>query len=463
MFGYELIVIGAMLVLNAIFAAYEMGLASITKVRLTILLNDRKRGAVDAIFMKDRMEASLAIIQVGITIVGVVAAASGGAGVKDTFSPYVQQQWGLSETLSDILVLALLVIPLTFVTIVFAELVPKMVALHNNEWVVLRLSPPMRVLSRVAHPVVVVIEATVKAVIRLLPWQAHAETDKRSQSLHELRAAASLARTSQLLGERQEKIVLAAASLSMRPVRDIIIPVQDMSMIHIGDSLMDALVQAHRDMHTRFPVCRIKNDPQSVDAFINFKDIVAAMRVNPKDPSIKGISRPITKVRDDMLLSQLLEMMIQQKTHIVMVVSKEEVVLGMVTLEDVLEELVGEIEDEFDRLPSYVHPYGSAWIMGGGVPMTAVATAVGFDWSSRFTGSRVPTLAEWSMQRAPAGFAGGETFESEGLRVMARKFRRKKLMEAIVSTAGNDEVAPNNPPGLASAGPSSVSPVEGTI
>jgi putative hemolysin len=437
MFGYELIVIGAMLVLNAVFAAYEMGLASISRARLAVLLTEHKRGAVDAIFMKDRIEASLAIIQLGITIVGVVAAAAGGVGVKDSFSPAVQQQLGISEGLADVLVITLLVIPLTFVTIVFAELVPKMVALQNNEWVVLRLSPSMRLLSRIAHPIVRVIEAAVKAVVRLLPKPAKAETT-RSQWLHELRAALAMARTSQLLGERQEKIVLAAASLSTRPARDIIIPIQDMSMIYVGDSLMDALIQAHRDMHTRFPVCKIKGDPQSVDGFVNFKDIIAAMRVNPKDPSIKGISRPIAKVPEDMLLSQLLEMMIQQKTHIVMVQSKSGAVTGMITLEDVLEELVGEIEDEFDRLPSHVHPYSSnEWIVGGGVPMTAVAATVGFDWSNRFAGARVPTLAEWSMQRAPGSFAGGDTFESEGLRVTARKFRRKKLMEAVVGTSGS--------------------------
>ena len=437
MFVYELIVIGAMLAINAVFAAYEMGLASISRARLAALLHDRKKGATDAVFMKDRMEASLAVVQVGITVVGAVAAATGGAGVKAQFSPYVQQ-WGLSETLADVIVLAMLVIPLTFLTIVFAELVPKMIALHNNEWVVLRLSPAMRILAQVAHPVVAVIEGAVKAVMSLLPHQTGTQTGARSQWLHELRAAVSLARTSKLLGEREEKIVLSAAQMSTRPVRDIILPAQDMSMIYVGSTLMEALVQAHMDMHTRFPVCVKPNDPQSVETYVNFKDIVAAMRVNPKDPSIRGISRPIRKVPEDMLLSQLLEMMIQQKTHIVIVVSKEGAVLGMVTLEDVIEELVGEIEDEFDRLPVHVHPCGTAWIMGGGVPMTTVAATAGLDWSGKFVGGRVPTLAEWTMQHARPGLKGGDVIESEDLRVVARKFRRKKLMEATVSAAGSD-------------------------
>ncbi len=434
MFLYELAVIGAMLVFNAIFAAYEMGLASISRARLAILLHDRRKGAADAVFMKDRMEASLAVVQVGITVVGAVAAATGGAGVQAEFSPYLQQ-WGLSGTLANIVALAVLVVPLTFVTIVFAELVPKMIALHNNEWVVLRLSPIMRILARAAYPVVWLIESTVRAVVGLLPHHSRAQTGARSQWLHELHAAVSLARTSKLLGEREEKIVLAAAQMSARPVRDIIIPAQDMSMIYVGSTLMEALVQAHMDMHTRFPVCKVPNDPQSVETYVNFKDIVAAMRVNPKDPSLKGISRPIKKVQEDLALSNLLEMMIQQKTHIVLVVSKEGTVLGMVTLEDVIEELVGEIEDEFDRLPVHVHPCGTAWIMGGGVPMTTAASTLGLDWSGKFGGGRVPVLADWARQNAPDGLQGGEAIEKEGLRVVPRKFRRKRLSEAMVCTA----------------------------
>lgn len=435
MFIYGLAVIAAMLVLNAIFAAYEMGLASISRARLALLLSERRKGAADAVHMKDRMEASLAVVQVGITVVGAIAAATGGAGAKERLSPYVQQ-WGLSETLADVVVLGMVVIPLTFVTIVFAELVPKMIALHNNEWVVLHLSPIMRIFSRAIHPVVWVTEASVKAIVKLLPHQTQMQSGAKSQWLHELRAAVALARTSKLLGAREEKIVLAAAQMSTRPVRDIVIPAQDMSVIYVGSTLMDALVQAHMDMHTRFPVSLRPNDPQSVETYVNFKDIVAALRVNPKDPSLKGISRPIKKVEEDMPLSTLLEMMIQQRAHIVLVVSNEGTVLGMVTLEDVIEELVGEIEDEFDRLPVYVQPCGSAWIMGGGVPMTMVATTVGLNWSDKFREARVPSLAEWVTQKVPSGLKGGDVIEKDGLRVVPRKFRRRRLSEAMVGVAG---------------------------
>jgi len=433
MFGYELAVIILMLVFNAVFAAYEMGLASISRARLAILLNEKKKGAAEAAFMKDKMEASLATIQLGITLVGVVAAATGGAGVEETFVPYLQHKLGIAETFSGILAIIVLIIPLTFVIIVFGELVPKIMALNNKEWIVLRLSPLMKVLSQAIHPVISVIEITVKKVVGLLTRWGHAEPSIRAQWLHELKAAVSLARTSKLMGEREEKIVISAAHLSTRPVGDIIIPTQDISMIYVGSSLANAIIKAHLDMHTRFPVCMKEDDPQSIEGYVNFKDIVVALSVNPSDPTIRGISRPIKRVNEDTPLSQLLEVMIRERNHIVLVTSTQGTVLGMVTLEDIIEELVGEIEDEFDRLPSHIHPCGSGWIIGGGVPMNTVAATAGLDWSDKFSSGRIPTLAEWSMQQAGADIKGGEAIESDGLCVMPRKFRRKKVLEATVT------------------------------
>jgi len=433
MFDYELGVIILMLVFNAVFAAYEMGLASISRARISILVNEHKKGAAEAAFMKDRMEASLAVIQLGITLFAAIAAAAGGVGAQASLAPYLAQSWHITMTLANVIAVTVVIIPLTLATIVFAELVPKMFALNNKEWIVLRLSPIMKVLAKIIDPFVSVIEIVVKKIVAAIARMQPETRDAQTPWLHELHAAVSLARTSKLMGAREEKIVLAAAHLSTHLVRDIMIPAQDISMVYAGSTLSHALLKAHLDMHTRFPVCMVENDPQSIERYLNFKDIVSALRVNPSDPTIKGISRPITKVQEDLPLSKLLEMMIQEKTHIVVVVSGDNIVLGMITLEDIIEELVGEIEDEFDRLPTHIHPCPTGWIMGGGVPMTTVASTAGLDWSAKFAG-RVPTLAEWCDQTLGKPLEGGETVEADNLRVIPRKFRRKKLQEAIVST-----------------------------
>jgi putative hemolysin len=425
-----------MLFFNAVFAAYEMGLASVSAARLQVLLGEKKRGAAEAVYMKDRMEASLAIIQLGITLVGAFAAATGGIGVEERLSPYLVETLKIPEFFASMLALVFLIIPLTFVIIVFAELVPKMLALNNKEWVVLRLSPFMKYLSAIANPVVSVIETVVKWTVGIVTRLSPIKSRDRIHGFSDFRAAVSLARASKLLSAREEKIVLSSALLSTRAVKDIIIPAQDITMIWMGSTLMDAFIKVHLDMHTRFPVSRNLNDPQSIEGYVNFKDIVYTLKTNPSEPSLKGITRSIDKIDGNTSISQTLEMMIQGKLHIAVVVSGDGTILGMVTLEDILEELVGEIEDEFDYLPAHIHPCGSAWIMGGGLPMTMVFSTIGFKGEDKFKDSKVPTLSEWCLQKAKRPLEGGEIIESDNIRVVIRKFRRKKVSEALVSSSG---------------------------
>jgi putative hemolysin len=438
MFGYELLIVGLMIIFNAVFAAYEMGLAAISKARLTVLAGEKKLGAAEALYMKNRMEASLAVIQLGITLVGALAAATGGLGVGEKFAPYLQASLNLPVILAKVLAVLFFIIPLTAITIIFGELVPKMIALHNKEWIVLNLSVVMKTISLFAAPLISIIEVIVKKAVSIFVMFNPKELSDKAQDLHELKAAVSLARTAKILGAREERIVLSAASFTLRKVKDIVIPAQDISMIWIEDSLTEALIKAHRDMHTRFPVCSKKNDPQSIEGYVNFKDIITVLKINPVNPSVRQIMRPIKKVSEEMALSELLETMIQERIHIVLVISLKGKTLGMITMEDIIEELTGDIESEFDRLPVYIHACGtSSWIMGGGVLMTTVAATLGLNWQDKFPTSakdiKIPTLSEWCKHKAHNKVLGAEPIESDGIRVMPRKFRRKKLFEAAVS------------------------------
>ena len=435
-FGFELTVIFVMLLLNAVFAAYEMALASLSRARIAFLVEEHKKGAQEAAFMKDRMEASFAIIQLGITLVGALAAATGGVGVAEVFAPYLVTRWGFSEFASEIIALIVFIIPLTFVTIVFGELVPKMFALKHKERVILTLSPLMKFFALLFNPAIYVIETTVKKTMSLMSRRfKEAEGDDKRLRLHELKAAASHAKASRVLGVREERIILAAAQLSTRRVKEIVIPASDIFTIPLGNSLMDAFLKAHLDMHTRFPVCAVENDPQTIQGYINFKDIVVALKMGSGESGIKGIMRPILRMDEKMTISEAMEKMIQDKTHIALVTAGQDHVLGMVTLEDIIEELVGEVGDEFDRSSYHVQPYGPSWLMGGGVPITTAVTKLGLDWSGQFKDKKVPTLQEWCIEKLGRPLSGGEVIQGDGIYVVPRKFRRKKLIEAIVSLA----------------------------
>ncbi|HOW60007.1 MAG TPA: hemolysin family protein [Candidatus Omnitrophota bacterium] len=433
-FGVELIVIGLMLLLNAVFASYEMALASISRARLMALCQQKKKGAEQAAFMKDRMEASLAVVQLGITFAGALAAATGGAGVQESFTPFLHGTLGVPDPFAEVLAVICLVIPLSAFTIIFAELVPKMFALQNKEWVLLSLSPAMKGIAWIAHPAVSVFERTVKRIMTLSSGRLGRDAGgEEQQGLHELKAAATLARTSRLIGAAEEKIVLSAAEFSRRTVSGIMLPASDIVMIPVTDNLSDAFIKAHLDMHTRYPVCEREKDPQTIMGYVNFKDIINALKVNPASPDIRGITRPIPSVNKNLRLSDVLSQLIHDKTHIALVRQENEKIVGLIALEDLIEELVGDIEDEYDRLPNHIHAFGSSWIMGGGVPMGLVFTTLGRELEAQGTIGGAQTLAEWVNQKLGRSPEPGEILKLDNLTVTARKLRRKKIYECIIN------------------------------
>ncbi|HNT97779.1 MAG TPA: CNNM domain-containing protein, partial [Elusimicrobiales bacterium] len=221
----ELTIIAAMLAFNAVFAAYEMALASISKARLTELYGKKAPGAAAALFMKNKLEASFSVIQLGITLFGAIAAATGGAGINESFAPLLADRFALSPRAADIVALTLFVLPLSAITIMFGELVPKVFAIENKELVLLRVSPAMRVLYSVAYPVVRGMEKVTKAAVRLasalLPRSEHRE---ERASVQEMRAAAAQALEQKLIGPVEERIVSSAAGLSVKKIGELLIP-----------------------------------------------------------------------------------------------------------------------------------------------------------------------------------------------------------------------------------------------
>ncbi len=428
-----LLIIVLMLTVNAVFAAYEMALASISRARLEVLLKANRRGARSAVRMKDRLEASLAVIQLGITLAGAIAAATGGAGVDEWLSPRLAQTLGVSVATSEFLALLLFVVPLSAVTIVFAELVPKMIGINNKESVALALAPTMCVVSIIFRPVVFVFETLVKKLVRV--GQSGMGGDGAPEDhtgLLELRAAASLARATRIIGPLEERIVVAAAQLSARTVAEAMVTVRDIATIPADASMMNALEAAHIHMHTRYPVCKEPGNPQSIVGYVTFKDIVTAMKIAPTCSGISGIIRPLSKLGAKTTLAKALTDMIRDRIHIVLVMDGDQV-LGLLTMEDIVEELVGDIHDEYDHLPAHVHPIGDGWLSGGGVLIESLKTALGGQAFSDVDGKLM--LADWADRAREDSPRSGDTICKDGVEVFVRKIRRNRIAEAVVRKA----------------------------
>lgn len=433
MAGLEWIVVGLMVLVNALFAAYEIALASVTKARLQALKEQGRLGANSAIIMKDRIEKSLAVVQLGITIVGLTAGATSGAKASESLSP-ILQEFGWSERLSDVMAIALFVAPLTIATIVVGELVPKLFALRNKEWVCLTLSPWVRVFAILAWPLVWLLEASATGLMNFTeriwsPW-ASQESKTEAIELQELRAIASLARTSSLIGSREENIILGAARLASRTLQEISLPASQIHVLPLDSTLSECLIAAHMDMHTRFPVAKLKSDPQTIVGYVTFKDIVSVMRINPSEPTIAGILRSIPKLDQSLQISAALERLLREHTHIALVCDSTGTVTGMITLEDIVEELLGDIQDEYDMLPIHAVKSGQGWLVGGGISPGRLREITGIEFEQA---DAFPNLNAWVSDRLGHLPIGGDVVVQLGVRILVRKVRRQRVLEALLS------------------------------
>ncbi len=433
MWTVELIVVVTMIALNSVFAGYEIALASVSVGRLEMLARERRTGAAAALRMKENIEASLAVVQLGITLVGAIAAATGGAGAQESIEPLLRE-WGLRPGVTQLLSIALIVAPLTVLTIIFGELVPKVFALRNKEWVCLRLSPLMEWFAYSVGPAVWLFENATTLIMRWSEqrWKPEGQHDPQEAKLQELRGAAAVARMSRLIGHREEGIIVSASRLASTPVRRIMLPIEYASILSVQMSLSEALLVAHQDMHTRFPVTEEAGNPQRIIGYVNFKDIVAALRLAPTDPSIRNITRRLPSFPADMSVADCLEQLIREHNHIAIVRETDGTVVGMITLEDVVEELVGEIHDEFDRIPSHLVPAGQGWIAGGFVSLSQLRDTAGIELPP-LSDKPVHTLNDWIVGRLDRPPRGGEVIETDTCRILVRKVRRTLVQEAYVS------------------------------
>ncbi|HDS11555.1 MAG TPA: HlyC/CorC family transporter [Candidatus Wirthbacteria bacterium] len=373
-----LIVILLSLSINGLLAAYELALTSASLDKLNILKSGHKKGTKDAVFMKENIEGSLSIIQIGITFCGIIAGATGGSSLADKLSPELMGLLPVNKGLADLLAMLLTVVPIGTFSIIFGELIPKVYALRKNISICLVLSPWMRKFYIIANPLAVFFESTVKTLISLIDHvtgQKDTGNQNNQMSIKDLRLFASLSRRAKLISKQEEKIIVGATKLSSRPVRDIMIPLLETVFLALDKTINQNLMTAHLEAHTRYPVLESSINQMKITGYVNLKQLFFFSKANPQAQTIQPVLRPVITIRDNTSIADTLERMVEDSLHLVVLTNHQNKPVGILTLEDVIEELVGDIENEFDVLPHYIHKHGNYWVAGGGISIKHLVKA----------------------------------------------------------------------------------------
>lgn len=304
-----------------------------------------KRPAIAAIWkdMRGNIQKPIAVILIVNTLAHTIGAAVSGA----QFNALYGSKWIIAYSLA-----------FAFVMIQWTEILPKVLGVAYNRSLAPLVARMLKAAMKLFTPLLMLTEWLNRPFNRLIKGKTQPD------ALGEIAVLASFASYQNLITREQEAIVARSLELSSAAVRDIMVARDEIGYLSVGMSMVDALIEAHIHHHTRYLLIE-GSDLDQILGFVNVKDIVSALQINPSDPSLKGIARPVLEVKDSQSVPALLKELTKGYQHIAVVRNDEGKTVGLVTLEDVVEAIVGNIDDEYDVLPAYVYRIAEGRFLAG--------------------------------------------------------------------------------------------------
>ena len=340
----KLLVIIALVLLNGFFVVAEFALVKIRGSQIDTLVAEGSRRAVFAKQVKDNLNAYLSACQVGITAASLGLGWLGEPFLARMLEPFFSLAGIRSPPVINAISFALAFSVITFLHIVLGEQAPKILAIRKAASAALLVSPPLKLFYSIFKPAVWFLNAASNWVLEhLLRVQAIAEGEL-AHSEEELRLILRESEKSAEVTSLGRELVFNVLDLRDRVVRDIMTPRGEIVYLDLEDDFEANVKKAIESRHTRFPLCRENLD--NTLGVVHIKELLPMMR--DPHPDLLRIKRDLIPVPEMMPLEKLLKLFLSKHAHLALVVDEFGGTVGMVTLENVLEELVGDIQDEFD-------------------------------------------------------------------------------------------------------------------
>ncbi len=344
---------------NGIFSMSEMALVSARKARLQQLVNQGNRKALVAMELADAPNRFLSTVQIGITLVGIFAGAFGGATISQHLVGVIAQI-PLLAPYSEGLSLALVVMAITYLSLIVGELVPKRLALNAPEAIAVAVASPMRTLSGIASPVVHLLSYSTELVLRILNIRPSSEPQVTEEEVKLLIQQGTEAGTFETAEQEMLERVL---HLGDRRVSSIMTPRPEIIWLDLEDTSEENRQQLLATNHSRFPVCRGSLD--EVLGIVQVNELLSRCLLDQPFDLTAALQQPLY-IPEGTKALKVLEFFKQSGMHLALVVDEYGVIQGLVTLNDVMEAIVGDLPDlrEEDD-PSAIQREDGSWLVDG--------------------------------------------------------------------------------------------------
>ena len=333
-----------LIAMNGFFVAAEFCCVKIRPSRLETLIQEGNTRAKYAKNLVDELDEALSVTQLGITLASLGLGWVGEPFVAELIAPLIHAA-GFNETLGHTISFVLAFSLITSMHIILGELTPKSMAIAAAEKILLNIAIPMLIFWKVMYPFVWLLNKTAGFVSHHLGLTI--SEGEIAHNPEEIRLLMKESRKQGLVDDTEVDFVDNVFAFTERNVREIMVPRPDMVCIYLNKSYEENLSTILEEEMTRYPIC--DEDKDHIVGFLHIKDFVKAMLQGKRKPSFKKLARKVFFVPESMDVSVLLETMQKNRSQLAIVVDEYGGTAGMVTIEDIVEEIVGEIQDEFDE------------------------------------------------------------------------------------------------------------------
>ena len=372
----EFLLILVLTLLNGVFAMSELALTASRKVRLQTLAEAGDAGAQAALDLLDQPTQFLSVVQVGITGIGMLNAVVGEAAFGDDVSALLQRVAGMAPGASGVTATVLVVTMITFITILFGELVPKRIGQLYPEPVARVIARPMTWIAKVAKPFVRLLSVCTNGILRLMGLNL---TDNRAVTEAEISASLEEGVDAGIIEAHEHQMVRNVFHLDDRSLPSMMLPREDIDWLDADASVSDALVQASgvtgRTPHSWYPVCR-----GSLDDVVGVVSVARLLERGVRYPfGVGALVEPAAFVPETLSGMELLEQFRTKAARLVFVVDEYGVVQGLITPMDLLEAITGELQPDVQQDAWAVLQPDGSWVLDGLMPVAELKARLDID------------------------------------------------------------------------------------
>lgn len=407
MLYFEILFVLSLMFVNGLLAMSELAVVSSRKSRLGKMAGDGSAGARIALRLIDDPSRFLSTVQIGITLVGILAGAFGGATLADRLGDWFNT-FAFVAPHGDTVAIGMVVAAITYLSLVVGELVPKRIALANPERVASLVARPMDRLSRVAAPAVWLLKASTDAILRLLK----PSTRRATVTEDEVRSLIAEGVRSGIFMPQERELIDGVLRLADRPIRHLMTPRSAVVWIDAAVDRDTLARVVEKNRFSRLLVCERSLD--RAVGVIHTKDLLPlALRDEPID--VTTLMAPAPVVPDSVSALQLIDRFRRERVHMAVVVDEYGVTEGIATPVDVLETIAGELPERGEALePRITRRDDGSWIVDGMLPIDELEECLGM--RDLHEGGDFYTVAGLVLQRLGRLPSAGETLQHRGAR-----------------------------------------------